>query len=312
MIGASSYPRDMRGYGRNPPDPRWPGEAKVCVQFVLNYEEGGENNILHGDPHSEAFLSEIVGATNWPGQRHWNMESIYEYGARAGFWRLWRLFTARQVPVTVYGVATALARSPEQVAAMQEAQWEIASHGLKWVEYKDAPRELEREHLAEAVRLHREVTGERPYGFYLGRCSMNTTDLATEEGGFLYSSDSYADDLPYWVAGANGPHLIIPYTLDANDMRFINPQGFAGGDEFFGYLKDSFDLLYREGETSPKMMSVGLHCRLVGRPGRAAALLRFLDYIARHDRVWVARRLDIARHWHANHKALAASALMAS
>jgi putative urate catabolism protein len=302
MIGASSYPRDMRGYGRNPPDPRWPGEAKVCVQFVLNYEEGGENNILHGDPHSEAFLSEIVGATNWPGQRHWNMESIYEYGARAGFWRLWRLFTARQVPVTVYGVATALARSPEQVAAMQAAQWEIASHGLKWVEYKDAPRELEREHLAEAVRLHREVTGERPYGFYLGRCSMNTTDLVTEEGGFLYSSDSYADDLPYWVPGANGPHLIIPYTLDANDMRFATAQGFNSGDQFLAYLKDTFDVLYREGgEGAPKMFSVGLHCRLAGRPGRSAALERFVDYVLGHERVWVTRRIDIARHWAAVH-----------
>jgi putative urate catabolism protein len=300
----SPYPRDMRGYGRNPPDPRWPGEAKVCVQFVLNYEEGGENNILHGDPHSEAFLSEIVGATNWPGQRHWNMESIYEYGARAGFWRLWRLFTRRHVPVTVYGVATALSRSPDQVAAMREAQWEIASHGLKWIEYKDAPIELERQHLAEAVRLHCEITGERPYGFYLGRCSMHTTDLVMEEGGFLYSSDSYADDLPYWVTGANGPHLIIPYTLDANDMRFATAQGFNSGDQFYAYLKDTFDVLYREGgEGAAKMLSVGLHCRLVGRPGRSAALERFVDYDLGHERVWVTRRIDLARHWAAEHPA---------
>jgi putative urate catabolism protein len=304
VAGPAPYPRDMRGYGRNPPDPRWPGGARVCVQFVLNYEEGGENNILHGDPHSEAFLSEIVGSTNWPGQRHWNMESVYEYGARAGFWRLWRLFTSRRVPVTVYGVATALARSPEQVAAMKEAGWEIASHGLKWIEYKDAPRDEESRHLAEAVRIHREVTGERPFGFYLGRCSMNTTDLVMEEGGFLYSSDSYADDLPYWVEGPRGPHLIIPYTLDTNDMRFATAQGFNSGDQFFTYLKDTFDMLCREGEAgAPKMFSVGLHCRLVGRPGRAAALERFVDYVLGHDKVWVTRRIDIARHWREVHPA---------
>jgi putative urate catabolism protein len=298
------YPRDMRGYGRTPPDPRWPGEAKVCVQFVLNYEEGGENNVLHGDPHSEAFLSDIMGAANWPGQRHWNMESIYEYGARAGFWRLWRLFTARRLPVTVYGVATALMRSPEQTAAMKEAGWEIASHGLKWIEYKDVPKDVEREHLSEAIRIHREVTGERPLGFYLGRCSMNTTDLVMEEGGFLYSSDSYADDLPYWVDGPNGSHLIIPYTLEANDMRFATAQGFNTGEQFFTYLKDTFDLLYREGsEGAPKMFSVGLHCRLVGRPGKAAGLERFLDYVLGHEAVWVARRIDIARHWREVHPA---------
>jgi len=294
------YPRDMRGYGRTPPDPQWPGEARVCVQFVLNYEEGGENNILHGDPHSEAFLSDIMGAANWPGQRHWNMESIYEYGARAGYWRLFRLFTSRNLPVTVYGVATALQRSPEQTASMKEAGWEIASHGLKWIEYKDVPKEVERAHLAEAIRLHTQVTGERPLGFYLGRASMNTTDLVMEEGGFAYSSDSYADDLPYWVAGPKGPHLIIPYTLEANDMRFATAQGFNTGEQFLAYLKDTFDVLYREGaEGSPKMFSVGLHCRLVGRPGKSAALERFVDYVLGHDKVWVARRIDIARHWRA-------------
>lgn len=299
-----TYPRDMRGYGRTTPDPKWPGKGRVCVQFVLNYEEGGENNILHGDPHSEAFLSEIVGAANWPGQRHWNMESIYEYGARSGFWRLWRMFSSRKVPVTVYGVATALMRSPEQIAAMKEVGWEMASHGLKWVEYKDAPRELEREHLLEAIRIHTEVVGARPTGFYLGRCSMNTLDLVMEEGGFLYSSDSYADELPYWVHGPKGPHLVIPYTLDANDMRFATPQGFNSGDQFFSYLKDSFDVLYREGgEGSAKMMSVGLHCRLVGRPGRAAALERFVDYVLSHDNVYVATREDIAKHWRAVHPA---------
>jgi putative urate catabolism protein len=308
----SPYPRDLKGYGRNPPDPRWPGGARLAVQFVINYEEGGENNILHGDEASEAFLSDVLGVRPWKGERHISVESMFEYGARSGFWRLWRAFSERAMPVTVYGVATALMRSPDQVAGMREAGWEIASHGLKWIQHGHMPEGEERRHLNEAIRVHTEATGERPFGWYAGRGSVNTLKLVMEEGGFLYSSDSYADELPYWVKGPKEPHLIIPYTLDANDMRFINPQGFAGGDEFFGYLKDSFDLLYREGETSPKMMSVGLHCRLVGRPGRAAALLRFLDYIARHDRVWVARRLDIARHWHANHKALAASALMAS
>ena len=298
------YPRDMTGYGRNPPDPRWPGGARICVQFVINYEEGGENNVLHGDAASEAFLSEIVGAAPWPGQRHWNMESIYEYGARAGFWRLWRMFTRRKMPVTVYGVATAMMRGREQVAAMQEAGWEIASHGYKWVEYKDMPEEEERRHLMEAIRIHTEGTGSRPTGWYLGRCSMNTTKLVMEEGGFAYSSDSYADDLPYWVRGPKGPHLILPYTLDSNDMRFATPQGFNSGDQFFSYLKDSFDVLYAEGvEGSPKMFNVGLHCRLVGRPGRAAALERFLDYVLKHDKVWVTRRIDIADHWRKTHPA---------
>jgi putative urate catabolism protein len=232
------------------------------------------------------------------------MESIYEYGARAGFWRLWRMFTKRNMPVTVYGVTSALARSPDQLKAMQEADWEIASHGLKWVEHKDMPIEEERRQIAESIRLHTELVGERPLGWYTGRCSMNTQDLVMEEGGFLYSSDTYADDLPYWVKGPKGPHLIIPYTLDANDMRFATPQGFNTGEHFFQYLKDSFDLLWREGaEGAPKMMNIGLHCRLVGRPGRALALEKFLDYVQSHDKVWVAKRVDIARHWREVHPA---------
>jgi putative urate catabolism protein len=296
---AKDYPRDLRGYGRNPPDPRWPGAAHVAVQFVVNYEEGGENNILHGDAASEAFLSEIIGATPWLGQRHMNMESIYEYGARAGFWRLHRMFTEARLPVTVFGVATALQRSPEQLAAMKEAGWEIASHGLKWIEYKDFTLAEERRHIRRAIRIHEQITGERPLGWYTGRTSIHTTRLIMEEGGFLYSSDSYADDLPYWITGPRGPHLIVPYTLDANDMRFATAQGFNSGDQFFAYLKDTFDVLYREGANgSPKMMSVGLHCRLAGRPGRAAALSRFIDHLAGRDRVWIARRLDVARHWH--------------
>jgi OHCU decarboxylase len=296
------YQRDMRGHGRNPPDPGWPGGAHVCVQFVLNYEEGGENCLLHGDDASEAFLSEIVGAQPWPGMRHWNMESIYEYGARVGFWRLHDMFGRAGVPVTVYGVATALARSPDQVAAMQEAGWEIASHGLKWIDYRDYSREDERRHMEEAIRLHREVTGERPTGWYTGRTSVETVRLAIEEGGFAYVSDTYDDELPYWLEHDGRAQLIIPYTLDANDMRFATPQGFNTGDQFFTYLKDSFDTLYAEGQRGrPRMMNIGLHCRLVGRPGRAAALQRFIDYVRGHERVWLARRIDIARHWQAHH-----------
>jgi OHCU decarboxylase len=289
------YPRDLVGYGRTPPDPRWPGGARVAVQFVLNYEEGGENCVLHGDAASEAFLSEIIGAAPWPGQRHMNMESLYEYGSRAGFWRLHRLFTARGLPLTVFGVASAMARHPDAVAAMAEAGWEIASHGLKWIEYKDFAEAEERAHIAEAVRLHAQVAGARPLGFYQGRCSANTLRLTREEGGFLYSADSYADDLPYWT---EGPFLVVPYTLDANDMRFATAQGFNSGDQFFAYLKDSFDTLYAEGG---RMLSIGLHCRLAGRPGRAAALARFLDYVVAKPGVWVARRVDIARHWIRHH-----------
>jgi putative urate catabolism protein len=298
----------MIGYGRNPPDPRWPGRARIAVQFVVNYEEGGENNILHGDPASEAFLSDVLGAQPWPGQRHMNVESMYEYGSRAGFWRLWRLFTGHKLPVTVFAVASALPRNPEAVAAMREAGWEIASHGLKWIDYRNVPRDEERAHMAEAIRIHTETTGERPLGWYTGRSSENSLSLVLEEGGFTYSSDAYADDLPYWVNGPKGPHLVVPYTLDANDMRFVNPQGFANGEEFFGYLTDAFDVLYAEGESAPKMMSIGLHCRLAGRPGRFAALERFIEYVANHDRVWVTSRLDLARHWHNEHRALAASA----
>ena len=298
----TAYPRDMVGYGRNPPNPHWPGEARIAVQFVVNYEEGGENNVLHGDAASEAFLSEITGAAPLKGVRHMNMESIYEYGSRAGFWRLWRMFGERGLPVTVYGVTLALQRNPAAVAAMREAGWEIASHGLKWIDHQYMDREEERRQIREAIRLHAEVTGEPPQGWYLGRTSPNSLELAAEEGKFLYIADSYADDLPYWVNVAGRLQLIVPYTLDANDMRFAIQAGFTAGDQFFAYLKDSFDVLYEEGRRgSPKMLSVGLHCRLVGRPGRAAALARFLDYVQGHEQVWVCRRIDIARHWHEHH-----------
>ena len=294
-----NYPRDLIGYGRSTPDPRWPGDAYVAVQFVVNYEEGGENNILHGDPASEAFLSEIVGAEPWPGQRHMNMESIYEYGARAGFWRLHRIFAGAGLEVTVFAVATALARAPEQLSGMRESAWEIACHGLKWIDYRNVTEAEERKHMREAIHIHRDLTGAPPLGWYTGRSSVHTLKLVMEEGSFLYSSDSYADDLPYWVEGPKGPHLIVPYTLDANDMRFATAQGFNSGDQFFAYLRDSFDLLYEEGRRgAPKMMSVGLHCRLAGRPGRALALERFIDHIAGREKTWIARRVDIARHWH--------------
>ncbi|AMY67828.1 allantoinase PuuE [Frigidibacter mobilis] len=292
------YPRDMIGHGPTPPDAAWPGGAKIAVSLVLNYEEGGENNILHGDAASEAFLSDIAGAAPWPGQRHWNMESIYEYGARAGFWRLHRLFTGLNIPVTVYGVATALARSPEQVAAMRSAGWEIASHGLKWVEHKDMPEAEERRQIAEAIRLHTEVVGERPLGWYTGRCSANTLRLTAEEGGFAWISDSYDDDLPYWVEVGTRDQLVIPYTLEANDMRFATSPGYTEGEQFFTYLRDSFDTLYAEGASgAAKMFSIGLHCRLIGRPGKIAGLKRFLDYALGHEGVWFPRRIDIARHW---------------
>ncbi|WP_171235417.1 allantoinase PuuE [Ruegeria sp. HKCCA6837] len=294
------YPRDMIGYGAHPPQAKWPGGAKLAVQIVLNYEEGGENCVLHGDDASEAFLSEIVGAAQWPGQRHWNMESIYEYGTRAGFWRLHRLM--KDIPITVYGVATSLARSPDQVAAMKSAGWEIASHGLKWVEHKDMTPDEERAQIAEAIRLHTEVVGDRPRGWYTGRCSENTVRLVAEEGGFAYVADTYADDLPYWLQTGGRDQLIVPYTLDCNDMRFATPQGFNSGDQFFAYLKDSFDALYAEGEAGvPKMLSIGLHCRLIGRPGRVMALKRFLDYARGFADVWFATRLQIAQHWATTH-----------
>ena len=296
------YPRDMIGYGATPPNAQWPGDARVAVQFVLNFEEGGENNILHGDAASEAFLSDIPGAAPWPGQRHWNMESIYEYGARAGFWRLHRLFTGADIPVTIYGVASALARCPDQLSAMKSAGWEIASHGLKWVEHKDMSEVEERATIAEAVRLHTEVVGERPRGWYTGRCSANTVRLVTEEGGFDYISDTYDDDLPHWREQGERDQLIIPYTLEANDMRFATAPGYTTGEQFFSYLKDAFDVLYAEGgEGAAKMMSIGLHCRLIGRPGKIAALKRFIDYIQGFEGVWCPRRIDIAEHWAKTH-----------
>ena len=292
-----AYPRDLIGYGRTPPDPQWPGQARIAVQFVINYEEGSENNILHGDPASEAFLSETIGAQPLPGVRNMNMESVYEYGTRAGLWRLYRLFTERRLPVTVYAVAMALERHPDAASAMLEADWEIASHGYRWIDYQDIGAETEREHMQQAIAIQTRITGSRPLGWYTGRNSPNTLRLVVEEGGFVYCADSYADDLPYWNDQYGKPQLIVPYTLDANDMRFGTYQGFNAGDQFYTYLKDAFDMLYQEGASSPKMMSIGLHCRLAGRPGRAAALARFLDYVSSHDQVWVTRRIDIARHW---------------
>ena len=296
----TDYPRDMIGYGRTPPHADWPGGARVAVQFVINYEEGGENNVLHGDRASEVFLSEIIGAQAFSA-RHMSMESLYEYGSRAGFWRLHRLFIARSIPVTVFGVAMALERNPAAVAAMLEAGWEIASHGLRWILYQDIDEATERAHMREAVAIIQRLTGSAPLGWYTGRDSPNTRALVVEHGGFLYDADSYADELPYWTVVSGKPHLVVPYTLDANDMRFATAQGFNSGEQFFSYLKDSFDVLYAEGATAPKMMSVGLHCRIVGRPGRAAALARFLDYVQGHKEVWLCRRVDIARHWRARH-----------
>ncbi|MCC5888115.1 MAG: allantoinase PuuE [Gammaproteobacteria bacterium] len=292
------YPRDLHGYGAHPPPDPWPDHARIAVQFVLNYEEGGERSLLHGDASSEAFLSEIVGAEPWPGQRHWNMESLYDYGARAGFWRLHRLFTGCGIPVTVFGVATALARSPAQVAAMVEAGWEIACHGLKWIEHKDMTVEAERRAMAEALRLHQAVVGEAARGWYTGRCSPHTVALGAEFGCFDYLSDSYADDLPYWIEHQGRDHLINPYTLDSNDMRFATAGGFNSGTHFFDYLRDAFDVLNAEGRAGqPKLLNVGLHCRLAGRPGRSAALARFIDHAQSHERVWFPRRIDIAEHW---------------
>jgi putative urate catabolism protein len=296
----TSYPRDLRGYGQHPPEADWPEAARIAVQFVINYEEGAENCVLHGDSASEAFLSEIVGAQAIEAQRHMNMESIYEYGSRAGFWRLHRLFTEREIPVTVFGVAMALERNPDVVAAMQAAGWEIASHGYRWIDYQFVDEATERSHMQKAVEIHERVTGERPRGWYLGRCSPQSHRLVAEEGGFEYNADCYSDDLPYWDRSFDEPQLMVPYTLDANDMRFATAQGFNSGQQFFEYLKDSFDVLHAEGS---RMMSIGLHCRLAGRPGRAAALARFLDYIAATDGVWITRRIDIARHWRERHPA---------
>lgn len=297
-MAGNDYPRDMCGYGQRPPPAGWPDGARIAVQFVINYEEGGENCVLHGDAESESFLSEIVGAVPIEGQRHMNMESMYEYGSRAGFWRLHRMFTERDVPVTVFAVAMALERNPEAVAAMHSSSWEIASHGYRWVDYQFVDEATEREHFRKAMEIHERETGERPAGWYLGRCSPNTHRIASEEGDFVYNSDTYCDDLPYWDRSFRTPQLMVPYTLDANDMRFATPQGFNSGQQFLDYLKDSFDVLHAEGG---RMMSIGLHCRLAGRPGRAAALGRFLDYVTAHDDVWVATRLDIAKHWRAKH-----------
>ena len=292
------YPRDMIGYGATPPEPNWPGGARLALSFVINYEEGGENNILHGDPASETFLSEIIGAKAYKA-RHMSMESMYEYGSRAGFWRLHRLFQSHQLPVTVYGVAMAMERNPDVVNAMMQADWEIASHGYRWIDYQFVSEDTEREHMAKAIHIHERLTGSKPLGWYTGRDSPNTRKLLLEHDNFLYDSDSYADDLPYWHQHEEGHHLVIPYTLDNNDMRFAAPQGFNSGEQFYTYLKDSFDTLYEEGD---RMMSVGLHCRVVGKPGRAASLTRFLKYVSTKPDVWVARRSDIANHWHQHHQ----------
>ncbi|MCH7821073.1 MAG: allantoinase PuuE [Proteobacteria bacterium] len=299
-MAGNNYPRDLRGYGAHPPEANWPGDARIALQFVINYEEGAENCVLHGDSASEAFLSEIVGAVPIENQRHMSMESLYEYGSRAGFWRLHRLFSERELPVTVFGVAMALERNPDAVKAMRTAEWEIACHGYRWIDYQFVDIDTERAHLNKAIDIHTRVTGTRPRGWYLGRCSPRSHGLVAEEGGFSYNADCYSDDLPYWDRSFETPQLMVPYTLDANDMRFVSAQGFNSGQQFLDYLKDTFDVLYAEGS---RMMSVGLHCRLAGRPGRAAALARFLDHVAEHDKVWVARRIDIADHWRELHPA---------
>lgn len=309
---STPYPRDLTGYGRTPPHADWPGGARIAVQFVLNYEEGGENNVLHGDAGSEQFLSEIVGAASYPA-RHMSMESIYEYGSRVGVWRILREFERRGLPLTVFGVAMALERNPEATAAFVELGHEIASHGWRWIHYQDMDEATERAHLERAIALHTRLTGSAPLGWYTGRDSPNTRRLVVEHGGFAYDADYYGDDLPFWTqvetsGGERKPHLVVPYTLDSNDMRFATAQGFNTADHFFTYLRDSFDVLYAEGEEAPKMLSIGMHCRLLGRPGRFVALQRFLDHLARHDRVWVCRRIDIARHWQQRHPFKAESA----
>ena len=296
-----SYPRDLSGYNGNPPPADWPGGARVAVQFVLNYEEGGENCILHGDAASETFLSEIIGAQPFLSARHLSMESIYEYGARAGVWRLLDLFKSRGVPLTVFAVAMAAERHPAVIERCLADGHEIASHGYRWINYHGVPVETERAHMAQAMAILTRICGSRPLGWYTGRTSENTRRLVADYGGFLYHAEDYSAALPFWGRLVDGPHLIVPYTLDANDMRFASPQGFNSGDQFFAYLKDAFDTLYEEGAKSPKMMSVGLHCRLAGRPGRFASLKRFLDYVLKHDKAWVCRRIDIARHWHQRH-----------
>lgn len=299
------YPRDLQGYGPTPPNAKWPGGARLAVQFVLNYEEGGENCVLHGDEASEQFLSEIVGAEAYH-DRHLSMESIYEYGSRVGVWRILREFERRGLPLTVFGVGMALERNPEATQAFIELGHEIAAHGYRWIHYQNVPIDIEREHMQRCIAIFKQLTGQRPLGWYTGRDSPNTRQLVVEEGGFLYDSDYYGDDLPFWRAvstsdGSKKNHLIVPYTLDTNDMRFATPQGFNTAEHFYRYLVDAFDVLYAEGETYPKMLSVGLHCRLIGRPGRFSALQRFLDYVQKHEKVWVCRRIDIARHWIEHH-----------
>ena len=295
------YPRDFVGYGADPPDPRWPGGARIAVQFVVNYEEGGENTVLNGDAHSETFLSETPGGVPVRGARNVNAETTYEYGSRAGFWRLMRLFDSRGVKFTCYAVGLAIEKNPEAALAMQRAGHEIASHGWRWIDYQDVDEATERAHMRRAIAAHERILGERPLGWYGGRVSPVTRRLVAEDGGFLYDSDAYNDDLPYWVDVDGRPLLIIPYTLDQNDMKFAVAPGFTSGAGFYEYLRDAFDMLYAEGETAPRMMSVGLHCRLAGRPGRAAALARFVDHVQSHDRVWICRRVDIARHWREHH-----------
>ena len=296
-----SYPRDMIGYGSAPPRADWPGGARLAVQFVLNYEEGGENCVLHGDTGSEAFLSEIIGASPFDGARHMSMESIYEYGSRAGVWRILDLFRDRQVPLTVFAIAMATERHPAVIERALEDGHEVASHGLRWINYHGVPEETERAHMEEAVKILTRFCGEAPVGWYTGRTSENTRRLVTEHGGFIYDADDYSDDLPFWSRVVETPHLVVPYTLDANDMRFATSQGFNSGDQFLAYLTDTFDTLYEEGAIAPKMMSVGLHCRLIGRPGRFRSLKTFLDHVLSHDAVWVCRRADIARHWRQLH-----------
>jgi len=298
-MGKTPYPRDLKGYGKTPPNANWPGGARIAVQFVLNYEEGGENSVLHGDPGAETFLSEIINAPEIKGARHMSMESLYEYGSRAGVWRLLTLFRDHQIPITVFAVATALERNPCVAEEILIDGHEICSHGLKWINYQDAPEEIERAHIAEAVEIIRELTGGPPLGWYTGRTGPNTRRLVVEHGGFLYDADDYNDDLPFWTRVGETNHLVVPYTLDVNDMRFATAQGFNSGEQFYAYLKDAFDVLYAEGETAPKMMSIGLHARLAGRPGRFAALQRFVRYALEKPDVWFARRIDIARHWRA-------------
>ena len=296
----NKYPRNMVGYGSNPPKVNWPNKARIAVQFVLNYEEGGENSVLHGDKFSEIFLSEIIGAKPIKG-RHINMESLYEYGSRVGFWRVNKLFKKYNLPLTVFGVGMAMERSLEICKEMKKSNYEIASHGWRWIDYQNISKSIEKKHMKKAINIIKKIFGQRPVGWYTGRCSPNTLDLVMEEGGFLYCSDTYSDDLPYWEKRGKKKQLMIPYTLDNNDMRFLTNQGFNYGDQFYNYLKDSFDALYEEGKENPKMMSIGLHCRIIGKPGRIQSLKKFLDYVTNFDKVWICKREDIAKHWIKNH-----------